>query len=115
MTKKVSGEDVNEVLVQELHKPVIKKFKGRKFCAMLWFKDNICEADLAEMVPLSSFNQSVKYLLRAVDALAKYVKPLKDEKYKTALLGFINVVNKSKLRPIKSWISQGKHFYNSFM
>ena len=86
MTKKVSGENVNEVLVQELHKPVIKKFKGRKFCAMLWFKDNICEADLAEMVPLSSFNQSVKYLLRAVDALAKYVKPLKDEKYKQLFL-----------------------------
>ena len=38
---------VNEVLAEELHKPVIKKFKRRKVYARL--KDNIWVADLAEM------------------------------------------------------------------
>ena len=40
-----SGISVNEQLAEELHKPVIKKFKRRKVCAR--FKDNILAADLA--------------------------------------------------------------------
>ena len=44
-TKKV-GADVNEVLAQELHKPVIKKFKRREVYAR--FQDNIWAADSAE-------------------------------------------------------------------
>ena len=35
----ISGVNVNEVLAQELCKPVIKKFKRKKLHAM--FKDNI--------------------------------------------------------------------------
>ena len=42
-------------MVQELHKPVIKKFKERKTYAK--FKDNIWAADLAEMGSLSSKNR----------------------------------------------------------
>ena len=41
------GANVNEEIAQEIQKPLIKKFKRRKTCAS--FKDNICEADLAEM------------------------------------------------------------------
>ena len=41
------GISVNEQLAEELHKPVIKKFKRRKVYAR--FKDNIWVADLAEM------------------------------------------------------------------
>ena len=36
---------VNEELIQELHKPVIKKFKRRVYVT---FKDNIWAADLAD-------------------------------------------------------------------
>ena len=39
---------VNEQLAEELHKPVIKKFKRRKVYAR--FKNNIWAADLAEML-----------------------------------------------------------------
>ena len=45
---------VNEELAEELHKPVIKKFKKRKAYAR--FKDNIWAAELAEMGSLSSKN-----------------------------------------------------------
>ena len=52
---------VNEVLAQNLHKPVIKKFKISRVYAR--FKDNNWAADLAEMRSLSSKNRDVKYLL----------------------------------------------------
>ena len=42
-----SGISVNEQLAEELHKPVIKKFRRRKVYAR--FKENIWVADLAEM------------------------------------------------------------------
>ena len=42
-----SGRSLNEQLAEELHKPVITKFKRRKVYAR--FKDNIWTADLAEM------------------------------------------------------------------
>ena len=56
---------VNEVLAQELHKPVIKKFKRRKVYAK--FKGKIWAADLAEMGLLSSKNWDVKNLSCVVD------------------------------------------------
>ena len=49
-----SGANVNEELAQELHKPVIKKFKRRK--VYVKFKGNIWAADLAERGSLSSKN-----------------------------------------------------------
>ena len=52
-TSKVKAS-VNEVLVQELHKAVIKKFKRRKVHER--FKDDVWAADLAEMGLLSSAN-----------------------------------------------------------
>ena len=57
---------VNEVLAEELQKPVIKKFKGRNVYAMV--KDNTQAADLVKM-GLSSFsNHGVKHLLRVIDS-----------------------------------------------
>ena len=50
-----SGVSVNEQLDEELHKPVIKKFKERKFHAR--FKDNIWAAAFADMRSLFSRNE----------------------------------------------------------
>ena len=52
---------VKELLAEELHKPVIEKFKRRKVYVI--FKDSIWAADLAEMESLSSKTTNVKYLL----------------------------------------------------
>ena len=52
--KTESGVCINEVLVRELHKPVIKELKRRKFFAK--FKDNIWAADLIDMESWSSDN-----------------------------------------------------------
>ena len=70
MTKKTgAGISVNEELSQKLHKPTIKKIKRRKVYAR--FKNNIWEADLADMGSFSSFNRSLKYLLCVIDFFTK--------------------------------------------
>ena len=57
LKKKIrSGASINEVLVQDLHKAVIEKFKRRK--VYLRFKYNIWTTSLAEMRSLSSNNSS---------------------------------------------------------
>ena len=60
---------VNKQLAEELHKPVMKKFKGKKFYAR--FKDNIWAVDLAEIELLFSKNKCVKYLLCVIDVFTK--------------------------------------------
>ena len=81
-----SGVSVNEQPAEELHKPVIKKFKRRKVCAR--FKDNIWAAVLAEMGSLSSKNKNVKYLLCVINFFTKYAlaKYLKNTKVKQFLM-----------------------------
>ena len=94
-----SGISVYEQLPEELHKPVIRRFKRRKAYAR--FKGNIWAADLAVMESLSSKNKNVKYLLCVINDFTKYawVKFLKDEKKKTFLNVFIKIVNKSNRKP----------------
>ena len=53
-----AGASVNEVLAQELHKPMSKKLKGRKVNSRL--KDKIWAATLAEMGSLSFNHQNVQ-------------------------------------------------------
>ena len=51
----------NKKLAEELHKPIIRKFKNRKL--YLSFIDNIWEADLANMELISNFNKGIYFLL----------------------------------------------------
>ena len=44
-------KEINKILAEELHKPVIKKFNKRKVYSQ--FKDNIWGVDLADMQSLS--------------------------------------------------------------
>ena len=53
------GVSVNEQLAEELHKPVIKKFKRKVYAR---FKDNIWASDLVKMGSLSSKSKNIKYL-----------------------------------------------------
>ena len=48
-------------LVEELHKPINKKFKNRKVHSP--FIDNIWGADLADMQLISKFNNGSRFLL----------------------------------------------------
>ena len=61
----------NQQLVNELHKPVIKKIKRRKVYSS--FKYNIWGADLADMQLISKFNKEIRFLLCVIDNFIKYV------------------------------------------
>ena len=67
----------NEQLAEELHKPIIRKFKKNKT-----FKDNIWGGDLADMQLISKFNKGFGFLLCVIDNFSKYawVVPLEDKK-----------------------------------
>ena len=93
--KSVSGSGVanNEIkqnlqLAEELHKPIIRKFKKRK--VYFRFKDNIWGADLADMQLINKFNNGFRFLLCAIDIFSKYawVVPLKDQKVLVLLMLF---------------------------
>ena len=105
-----SRANVNEVLAQELRKPVTKKIRRKKVYAR--FKDNIWGSDLSEMGSLSSFNHGVKYLLFVIDVSTKYacVKVLEDKKTKEVLHGFIENVTRSKRKPNKLWLFKEENF-----
>ena len=82
--KKSKGSGIinesNYQLANELHKPIIRKFKKRKVYSS--FRDNIWGVDLADMQSLSKYNKGIKYLLCAIDIFNKYpwVVPLKHKR-----------------------------------
>ena len=68
--KKTEGSGVksvpqNEQLADELHKPIIRKFKKIKVHST--FKDNIWAADLADMRLVNKSNKGFIFLLSVID------------------------------------------------
>ena len=57
----------NEQLAEELHKPIIIKFRKRR--AYSPFKDNSWGAGLADMQLISTFNKGFRFLLCVIDIL----------------------------------------------
>ena len=79
--KKSKGSDLkNQQLADELHKPIIRKFKKRKVYSS--FKDSIWGVDLADIQLISKHNKGIRYLLCVIDLFSKYAwaVPLKDKK-----------------------------------
>ena len=60
----------NEKLAEELHKPIIRKFEKRKVYSAI--KDNIWDADLADIQLISKFNKRFRLLLCVIDIFSKY-------------------------------------------
>ena len=106
------SKDSSLILVDELHKPVIKKFNKRKVYSQ--FKDNIWGVDLADMQSLSKKNKGIKYLLCVIDLYSKYafVIPLKDKKGISITNAFDKIIKQFKRKPNKLWVDQGSEFHN---
>ena len=89
--KKSKGSGINKPnyqLANELHKPIIRKFKKRKVYSS--HRDNIWGVDLADMQSLSKYNKGIKYLLCSIDLFSKYawVIPIKDKKQTSIINAF---------------------------
>ena len=115
--KKSSGSGIttnefNYQLANELHKPIIKKFKKRKVYSS--FKDNILGIYLADMQSLSRYNKGFKYLLCAIDLFSNYawVIPIKDKKGTSIVNAFKKKISEGQRKPNKIWGDQGSEFYN---
>ena len=73
--KKFAGSGVNmhannEKVAEELHKPIVTRFKKRIIYS--GFKDNIWYADLADMQLISKFDKGFRFFLCAIDIFSKY-------------------------------------------
>ena len=62
--KPAAGGGLNE-LVDELHKPIITKFKIFKIYSS--FKGNICGTNLVDMQLISRYNKEIRFLLCIID------------------------------------------------
>ena len=105
----------NEQLADELHKPIIRKFKKRKVYSA--FKDNIWAADLADMQLLSRYNKGIRFLSCVIDIFSKYawVVPLKDKKGISIVKALQIILKQSNSRkPNKIWVDKGSEFYNAY-
>ena len=119
--KKTSGSSTknkiisSEELAEELHKPIIRKFK--KIKVQSTFIDNIWGADLADMQLISKFNKGIRFLLYVIDIFSKYawVIPVKDKKGITITNAFQNILKESNRKPNKTWVDKGTKFYNRSM
>ena len=85
----------NEILAEELHKPIIKNFKRRKVYSS--FKDVIWDVDLANVELISKYNKGIRYLLCVIDLFNRYawVIPLKNKKRESIFEGFKKILNDS--------------------
>ena len=119
--KKSAGSSIanNEIkqnlrLDEELHKPIIRKFKKRTVYS--GFKDNIWRVDLADMQSLSKYNKGIKYLLGAIDLFSKYpwVGHIKNKKGFSIVDAFQKILKKSNRKPNQIWVDKGSEFYNNY-
>ena len=97
MTSSKNKKPVQNVqLANELHKPIIRKFKKRKVYSS--YVDEIWAADLADMQLLSKKNKGIRYLLCVIDLFSRcaYVVPLKDKKGNTVVEAFQKILNKTR-------------------
>ena len=114
----------NQLLAEERHKSIIRKFEKRKVHTAI--KDNIWGADLADMQLLSRCNKGIRFLLGVIDIFSKYawVVPLKDKKGISIIKTFQIILKQSKrcakgtiaqhVKPNKTWENKGYEFYNAF-
>ena len=105
----------NEQLAEEIHKPIIRKFRKRKVYSA--FKDNIWTADLANVQLIGKFNKGFKFLLCVIDIYSKYawIVSLKDKKGVSIANAFQKILKKSNRKPNKIWVDKGGEFYNRSM
>ena len=104
----------NQQLAEELHKPIIKKFKKRKVQST--YKDNVWGADLADMQLIRKYNRGVRFLLCVLDIFSIYawIAPLKDKKVASIVAAFQSILEQSHRQPNKIWIDKGSEFYDNY-
>ena len=104
------GVKWTDQLANELHKPIIKKFKRRIVIANN--VDNIWSADLVEIIPFAKYNKGYEYILMVIDLFSRYgwAVPLKTKTGVEVANAFKSLLKEHK--PAMLWSDHGKEFWN---
>ena len=104
----IKNENIsNKPLVEELHKPVIKKLNKRKVHSS--FTDNIWDVHLPDMQLISKFDKGFRFFICVIDIYSKqtWVVSLKDQKGITITNVFQNSLDEPNHKPNKIWVDRG--------
>lgn len=99
-------------IVDELHKYKRKYFPRRH--VILKGIDDLFQADLVEMIPLSKINKGYKYILTVIDCFSKYgwAIPVKNKTADSITTAMKRLFEKSNRVPKNLQTDLGKEFYN---
>ena len=102
-------------LAEELHRPIIRKFKKEKVRSS--FINIIWGADFADIQLISKFNKSIRFLLCFTVIFSKYTwaVTLKGKKVTTVTNAFQKLLDDSNCKAKKIWVDKGNEFYNRSM
>ena len=100
-----------EKLANELHKPIIRKFKRRKV-NFGNFPNEIWSADLIDLKKLKKYNNGFQYIINIIDLYSRHAWsiPIKNKTGKSIVEAF-NSLSETK-KPKKLWVDNGSEFYN---
>ena len=107
------GNNPNEILSNELHKPRKINFTRRKVISNNI--DHIWGIDLITMIKYSKQNKNHKYILTVIDFFSKYswCYPLKSQKSEEIINSFEDIFKKSKRIPKFIQSDEGSEFTNN--
>jgi transposase InsO family protein len=108
----MDGEEVKNILVNELHKPARKNYPRRKM--IMKAIDDLWQIDLVEMQKFSKINKGYKYILTIICVFSKFAWAV-PVKRKTAVdvTAALRSVFKQGRVPKMIQSDRGKEFYNS--
>ena len=106
------GNNPNEILSQELHKPKRVNFERRRVISN--HIDHIWGIDLITMIKYSKQNNNYKYILTVIDFFSKHswCYPLKNKNYNEIINSFKDIFKKSKRKPKMIQSDEGSEFTN---
>ena len=106
------GNNPNEILSQELHKPKRINFERRRVISN--HIDHIWGIDLITMMKYSKQNNNYKYILTVIDFFSKHswCYPLKNKNSNEIINSFKDIFKKSKRKPKMIQSDEGSEFTN---
>lgn len=105
--------DPKRGLVNEIHKPIRKKFKRRSY--IVKFKNDLFECDLVDLTAYSRENNGYKFILMIIDVFSKYAwaVALKSKAAIEVTNAMKSVLETDKRVPVNLHTDRGTEFYNS--
>ena len=106
------GNNPNEILSNELHKPKRVNFERRRVISN--HIDDIWGIDLITMIKYSKQNNNYKYILTVIDFFSKHswCYPLKNKNSNEIINSFKDIFKKSKRKPKMIQSDEGTEFTN---